>query len=707
MNRSVLYIPLFFSSYGLHAEQENLLLLPSLFVGIQGGYQWGIDDAYESSAPNAMLYGLYAGTQFMPSWQWGVGYQYHDKLQAEATDIDVKTWLLETAVRYDWYLADDWSLYGRAGLAYWNMAKMSPAADTINVKGFSPLGEVGMSYMLNRHFQVSLGYQYIDKIGKSSTGYYDSHSALFNFHYYFGTSSNFSEVFVPNMSNGDVIPVFKDTVITEPQISQLSSEVSVPNSVHLADNQLLSIQGLVTNMLHNDAPIVVFEHMEEPSDRSLDNAQYMSILISELALILNKNPEAKLLIEAHSESTGSDLFDQTLSERRAETVANQLYERGVSREQVSAVGKGTSQPIANNETEEGKARNGRIELNIYVPAVSNGEVIPLSKDTESTEPEIIQLPSVVSSPISDDLVDSQLLSIQGLVTDMLHNDTPIVIFEHMEGPSDRSLSNSHYMNMLTNELALMLNKNPDVKLLIEAHSGSTGSDVFDQTLSERSAETFANQLYERGVSREQLSAVGKGTSQPIANNETEEGKARNGRIELEIYVPAVSKGDVTQLPKDTESTEPEIDQLPSVVSAPVSVDLVGSQLLSMQGLVTDMLHDPTPMIISEIIDGFPIGSASVSQYFNKMLDELALVLIENPEVRLFVEGHTDSTGSAAFNQKLSERRAETVANQLYERGVSQEQISVMGKGKSDPIVSNATEKGRARNRRVELTISPF
>jgi outer membrane protein OmpA-like peptidoglycan-associated protein len=72
-----------------------------------------------------------------------------------------------------------------------------------------------------------------------------------------------------------------------------------------------------------------------------------------------------------------------------------------------------------------------------------------------------------------------------------------------------------------------------------------------------------------------------------------------------------------------------------------------------------------------------------------------------------VDGHTDSTGSASHNQGLSERRAASVANYLAGRGIDQRRISTMGYGMERPVASNASEAGRAQNRRVEISIAPI
>jgi OOP family OmpA-OmpF porin len=84
--------------------------------------------------------------------------------------------------------------------------------------------------------------------------------------------------------------------------------------------------------------------------------------------------------------------------------------------------------------------------------------------------------------------------------------------------------------------------------------------------------------------------------------------------------------------------------------------------------------------------------------------EAAQILKNNPTIHVEVAGHTDSIGSEAYNLKLSERRARTVAEELQKDGISASRLTVRGYGKANPIASNATAEGRARNRRVELVV---
>ncbi|MFC0151571.1 OmpA family protein [Sphingobium scionense] len=103
---------------------------------------------------------------------------------------------------------------------------------------------------------------------------------------------------------------------------------------------------------------------------------------------------------------------------------------------------------------------------------------------------------------------------------------------------------------------------------------------------------------------------------------------------------------------------------------------------------------------------FAFNDASVQPQFRPTLDEVASILSQYPKTYIDVYGHTDSDGSDAYNQTLSERRAQSVANYLSSHGVQSARIATRGFGESQPIASNATEEGKASNRRVEIKISP-
>jgi OOP family OmpA-OmpF porin len=85
-----------------------------------------------------------------------------------------------------------------------------------------------------------------------------------------------------------------------------------------------------------------------------------------------------------------------------------------------------------------------------------------------------------------------------------------------------------------------------------------------------------------------------------------------------------------------------------------------------------------------------------------LLDEVASILMQNPEMKVEVQGHTDNKGSAQYNQWLSEKRAQRVTDYLVSKGIDPSRLEAKGYGLTQPVASNDTAQGRAQNRRVEL-----
>lgn len=102
---------------------------------------------------------------------------------------------------------------------------------------------------------------------------------------------------------------------------------------------------------------------------------------------------------------------------------------------------------------------------------------------------------------------------------------------------------------------------------------------------------------------------------------------------------------------------------------------------------------------------FANDDATISSSFYNNLNQLAQTMIQYDQTTIVVAGHTDSNGTDAYNQALSQRRAAAVKSYLVSRGVPANRIQTIGYGEASPIATNATDAGRAQNRRVELTIN--
>ncbi|MFV0358179.1 OmpA family protein [Tropicimonas sp.] len=103
---------------------------------------------------------------------------------------------------------------------------------------------------------------------------------------------------------------------------------------------------------------------------------------------------------------------------------------------------------------------------------------------------------------------------------------------------------------------------------------------------------------------------------------------------------------------------------------------------------------------------FAVDSTSISEPARQDLGTLAASLNKYPDTRVEVIGHTDNTGAASYNEHLSVRRAQTVANVLVANGVAPARVSATGRGEAAPVATNLTEEGKAQNRRVDIIIRP-
>ncbi|MDX1514953.1 MAG: OmpA family protein [Gammaproteobacteria bacterium] len=155
--------------------------------------------------------------------------------------------------------------------------------------------------------------------------------------------------------------------------------------------------------------------------------------------------------------------------------------------------------------------------------------------------------------------------------------------------------------------------------------------------------------------------------------------------------PAGVKVDADGCPVDSDGdgVADYVDKCPNTPKG-VRVDTNGCPLVGDVAIVTNI--------------NFDFDSAKIRDDAKGKLARVINTLKENPDVRVRIEGHADSTGPADYNQGLSERRAEAVRKYLVDRGVSITRLSVVGKGEAEPLVSNDTRAGRAVNRRVEFKV---
>ncbi len=131
-------------------------------------------------------------------------------------------------------------------------------------------------------------------------------------------------------------------------------------------------------------------------------------------------------------------------------------------------------------------------------------------------------------------------------------------------------------------------------------------------------------------------------------------------------------------------------------------------------IVEEVVVIEEPVVVTKTFEtqtigtgGFDLNSTTLKAESAAKLDSLVVFLNEHPEANVEVVGYTDTSGAASYNQKVSEQRAESVANALVEKGIDASRIHARGEGENNPIASNDTREGRQQNRRVEVIVPEF
>ena len=138
-----------------------------------------------------------------------------------------------------------------------------------------------------------------------------------------------------------------------------------------------------------------------------------------------------------------------------------------------------------------------------------------------------------------------------------------------------------------------------------------------------------------------------------------------------------------------------------------NLDRQEAELRSQLGSNVGIINNGSSLVVTlpqDIL--FAVDSTTLTGALQNDLTSVAASLNRYPDTTVNVIGHTDNTGAAAYNQDLSQRRAQAVASVLINAGVSPQRIRSIGRGEDAPIASNYTDAGKQQNRRVEIIITP-
>ncbi len=130
--------------------------------------------------------------------------------------------------------------------------------------------------------------------------------------------------------------------------------------------------------------------------------------------------------------------------------------------------------------------------------------------------------------------------------------------------------------------------------------------------------------------------------------------------------------------------------------------IIEKKAMTQEVTANDMLNSLNKQGFVALYISFDTNKATIKPESKPIVDQIVVLLKDNPSLKVSVEGHTDSTGTPAKNKTLSQERAQSVMSTLVAAGIDKKRLSAVGWGQEKPVADNRTEEGKAKNRRVEI-----
>jgi OOP family OmpA-OmpF porin len=294
-------------------------------------------------------------------------------------------------------------------------------------------------------------------------------------------------------------------------------------------------------------------------------------LLNALAEALADCPALPLEIAGHTDAQGSEEGNRALSQARAEAVLVALQGRRVDVTAMKAVGYGESRPVADNGTEEGREANRRIEVTLIgaAPPAAEAEAgeAPAEPEGNGRSGPRIEGTTLSARPVPADAA-ACVADVQTLLSKQK------ITFEPGSATIDRAASG------LMTALSTLLKQCPGVAIEIGGHTDAQGTERNNRTLSQDRADAVLAKLAEDGVDTSAMTAVGYGEDKPVADNDTEEGREANRRIEFVLQgaapaTPAAAEAApaAAAAPATAAGTAPDFSNDTSPSVAPVEKTL--------------------------------------------------------------------------------------------------------------------------------------
>jgi len=257
-----------------------------------------------------------------------------------------------------------------------------------------------------------------------------------------------------------------------------------------------------------------------------------------------------------------------------------------------------------------------------------------------------------------------------------------IVLNNISFDINKSTLKKESFSELNNAVKLMKDI-PSLEMEISGYTDNLGSAKFNQQLSKQRAKAVMDYLISQGSDPKRLTYKGYGSAQPIASNDTREGREMNRRTEFKV----LKVGDGFTV---TTGTSP----LKSPESVENEKELTDNSMPKLEA---------GKKIVLENIS-FEINQPKLQKESYSELEKVIKLMKDVPSLEIEIAGHTDNLGSVKNNQKLSEERAKSITDYLVSKGVDKKRVTYKGFGSTKPIGSNDSKEGRKLNRRIEVLI---
>lgn len=310
---------------GVSNIESNASHSEHFYLGARAGWA-AYQDACSSNAQecndDVFAYGLYAGYQFNQWFALEGGFTDYGKPDAKYSNgkVSTDTYGAEVAAKLSYAISPNWEVFTRIGAAYQDIDKQSDWAESEQSQDWNAMASLGLDYSLSHNWSLRGEYQFIDGIGDDIVQGADLHFTSIGLTYHFGEE----EVSQPE-------PV----AIPEPRPQTVIEKQVVIKDVSLAADAQFGF---------NSSILQVSDELNRVVDA------------------LNQYPNGSVVITGHTDSVGSEQYNQELSEERAKSVADYFIGKGVDAKRLTVTGAGELEPVASNDTAEGRTLNRRVNI---------------------------------------------------------------------------------------------------------------------------------------------------------------------------------------------------------------------------------------------------------------------------------------------------------------------------------------------------------